>query len=366
MTSPSLLVIHNISLPPGEFGGPYIDQLFTGTLDPAQHPYFAEIHQLRVSAHCLIRRDGEIVQYVPFDQRAWHAGVSLYQGRDRCNDFSIGIELEGTDLLPYTEAQYRTLQAVTALLAEHYPPLVANIAGHCDIAPAARPIPGRRSIGIAIWHLWNNATRPPTLCLRQEKGEESLMTLFTLLLVLAWERLFKLGEHWQLDHRLEVVFQRLHRVSLAQTLAMTAAWMVIVWGVLWLSHGLFFGVVTLLLWIVIDLLCVGAGIKRKHYRAYLKAARQGDTHASDQMAEELALIHGLPVDCSEELRLRELQNALLWINFRYYLAPLFWFVVFGPYGPIALAGMPSCAPIKPGWRATIRRWSVRSRVSIIC
>ena len=144
------------------------------------------------------------------------------------------------------------------------------------------------------------------------------MTLFTLLLVLARERLFKLGEHWQLDHRLEVVFQRLHRVSLAQTLAMTAARMVIVWGVLWLSHGLFFGVVTLLLWIVIDLLCVGAGIKRKHYRAYLKAARQGDTHASDQMAEELALIHGLPVDCSEELRLRELQNALLWINFRYY------------------------------------------------
>ena len=283
-------------------------------------PYFAEIHQLRVSAHCLIRRDGEIVQYVPFDQRARHAGVSLYQGRDRCNDFSIGIELEGTDLLPYTEAQYRTLQAVTALLAEHYPPLVANIAGHCDIAPAARPIPGRRSIGIAIWHLWNNATRPPTLCLRQEKGEESLMTLFTLLLVLARERLFKLGEHWQLDHRLEVVFQRLHRVSLAQTLAMTAARMVIVWGVLWLSHGLFFGVVTLLLWIVIDLLCVGAGIKRKHYRAYLKAARQGDTHASDQMAEELALIHGLPVDCSEELRLRELQNALLWINFRYYRA----------------------------------------------
>ncbi len=88
-----------------------------------------------MSAHCLIRRDGEIVQYVPFDQRAWHAGVSLYQGRDRCNDFSIGIELEGTDLLPYTEAQYRTLQVVTALLAEHYPPLVANIAGHCDIAP---------------------------------------------------------------------------------------------------------------------------------------------------------------------------------------------------------------------------------------
>lgn len=197
------------------------------------------------------------------------------------------------------------------------------------------------------------------------------MTLFTLLLVLAWERLFKLGEHWQLDHRLEVVFHRLHRFSLAQTLLMTLAWMVVVGGILWLAQGLFFGVVTLLLWIVIDLLCVGAGIKRKHYRAYLKAARQGDVHASDQMAEELALIHGLPVDCSEELRLRELQNALLWINFRYYLAPLFWFVVCGLWF-VGLTGRSrwratlSCVLTRPGWRATIPRWSVRSRVSIIC
>ncbi|MHA7845358.1 beta-lactamase regulator AmpE [Serratia sp. D1N4] len=164
------------------------------------------------------------------------------------------------------------------------------------------------------------------------------MTLFTLLLVLAWERLFKLGEHWQLDHRLEVVFQRSRRVSLAQTLAMVIIWMAVIGGILWLAKGLFFGVVVLLLWILIGLLCVGAGIKRKHYRAYLNAARQGDEHASDQMAEELALIHGLPVDGSKEERLRGLQNALLWINYRYYLAPLFWFVVCGPYGPIALAG----------------------------
>lgn len=92
---PSLLVVHNISLPPGEFGGPWIDALFTGTIDPNAHPFFAEIAHLRVSAHCLIRRDGEIVQYVPFDKRAWHAGVSNYHGRERCNDFSIGIELEG-------------------------------------------------------------------------------------------------------------------------------------------------------------------------------------------------------------------------------------------------------------------------------
>ena len=90
---PTLLVVHNISLPPGEFGGPWIDALFTGTIDPDAHPFFAEIAHLRVSAHCLIRRDGEVVQYVPFDKRAWHAGVSMYHGRERCNDFSIGIEL---------------------------------------------------------------------------------------------------------------------------------------------------------------------------------------------------------------------------------------------------------------------------------
>lgn len=138
---PSLLVIHNISLPPGEFGGPYIDQLFTGTLDPAQHPYFAEIHQLRVSAHCLIRRDGEIVQYVPFDQRAWHAGVSLYQGRERCNDFSIGIELEGTDQLAYTEAQYRTLQAVTSAAGR----TLSAVGGAYRRALRYRPRPQNRS-----------------------------------------------------------------------------------------------------------------------------------------------------------------------------------------------------------------------------
>ncbi|CAI0731908.1 1,6-anhydro-N-acetylmuramyl-L-alanine amidase AmpD [Serratia entomophila] len=140
--TPSLLVIHNISLPPGEFGGPHIDRLFTGTLDPADHPYFADIHQLRVSAHCLIRRDGEIVQYVPFDRRAWHAGVSLYRGREKCNDFSIGIELEGTDLLAYEPQQYRSLQAVTALLARHYPGLADNITGHSDIAPGRKTDPG--------------------------------------------------------------------------------------------------------------------------------------------------------------------------------------------------------------------------------
>lgn len=139
---PSLLVVHNISLPPGEFGGPWIDALFTGTLDPDAHPFFAEIHQLRVSAHCLIRRDGEIVQYVPFDKRAWHAGVSNYLGRERCNDFSIGIELEGTDALPYTDAQYQQLVALTKVLVERYPDIARHITGHSDIAPGRKTDPG--------------------------------------------------------------------------------------------------------------------------------------------------------------------------------------------------------------------------------
>ncbi|MFU9137305.1 1,6-anhydro-N-acetylmuramyl-L-alanine amidase AmpD [Erwinia tasmaniensis] len=140
--TPTLLVIHNISLPPGEFGGPWIDALFTGTLDADAHPYFAGIAALKVSAHCLIRRDGEVVQYVPFHLRAWHAGISCYQGREACNDFSIGIELEGTDVQPYTDAQYASLQAVTALLIERYPAIAENITGHSDIAPERKTDPG--------------------------------------------------------------------------------------------------------------------------------------------------------------------------------------------------------------------------------
>lgn len=139
----TLLVIHCVSLPPEQFGGPYIDQLFCNRLDPNADPYFREIHQLQVSAHLLIRRDGSIRQYVPFNRRAWHAGISMYRGRERCNDFSIGIELEGSVTQPYTDAQYPQLaEAVTALLAT-YPGLSAErIAGHSEIAPQRKTDPG--------------------------------------------------------------------------------------------------------------------------------------------------------------------------------------------------------------------------------
>lgn len=137
----SLLVIHNISLPAGEFGGPFITDLFLGRLDKTAHASFEEIHQLRVSAHCLIRRDGKIIQYVSFDHRAWHAGVSSYQGKSKCNDFSIGIELEGTDDIPYTDEQYQRLAQLTQILQLTYQ-IDENIAGHCDIAPERKTDPG--------------------------------------------------------------------------------------------------------------------------------------------------------------------------------------------------------------------------------
>lgn len=139
----SLVVIHGISLPPGEFGGPWIDALFTNNLEPTAHPYFEQIRNLRVSAHALVRRDGEIVQYVPFQRRAWHAGNSNFQGRERCNDFSIGIELEGADDIPYADVQYERLSDLLAVLLKTYPGLSPDrIVGHSDIAPGRKTDPG--------------------------------------------------------------------------------------------------------------------------------------------------------------------------------------------------------------------------------
>jgi len=140
---PELIVVHGISLPPGEFGGPWIDALFTGGLPPAAHPYFATIRDARVSAHALVKRDGSITQYVPFAQRAWHAGASEYCGRHSCNDFSIGVELEGTDDLPYERAQYATLAALIRALFACYPTLSRErLVGHSDIAPGRKTDPG--------------------------------------------------------------------------------------------------------------------------------------------------------------------------------------------------------------------------------
>lgn len=139
----NLLVIHNISLPPGEFGGPWIDDLFHNRLDRKVHPYFEEIADLRVSAHLVIRRDGELIQYVPLHRRAWHAGNSCFEGREQCNDFSIGIELEGTDDTPYTPEQYSTLITATREIFSLFPSITPErIRGHCDIAPGRKSDPG--------------------------------------------------------------------------------------------------------------------------------------------------------------------------------------------------------------------------------
>ncbi|NQZ05883.1 MAG: 1,6-anhydro-N-acetylmuramyl-L-alanine amidase AmpD [Algicola sp.] len=140
----TLLVIHNISLPPGQFGSDDITDFFIGKLQTSRHPFFKQIENLRVSAHCLVRRDGLIIQYVSFDDRAWHAGVSSFEGRENCNDFSIGIEVEGTDDTPYTDEQYAALTKLTMTLQQQYSKITADrIVGHCHIAPERKTDPGR-------------------------------------------------------------------------------------------------------------------------------------------------------------------------------------------------------------------------------
>jgi len=151
----SLVVVHGISLPPGSFGGDAIEALFTNRLDPQQHPYFAEIATLRVSAHFLIRRDGALVQFVPCTMRAWHAGASSWRGRDRCNDFSVGIELEGADDVPYTAKQYRKLARLLEAIRSRYP--VEDVVGHSDVAPGRKTDPGP----VFDWPLVRETARLP-------------------------------------------------------------------------------------------------------------------------------------------------------------------------------------------------------------
>lgn len=137
----SLLVVHSISLPPGRYGGDSVERLFTNRLDPEAHPYFSEIHALRVSAHFFVRRNGELQQFVALNRRAWHAGASRWRGRERCNDFSVGVELEGCDDQPFEPQQYRCLAGLTAALQSILP--LSDVAAHSDIAPTRKTDPGR-------------------------------------------------------------------------------------------------------------------------------------------------------------------------------------------------------------------------------
>ena len=136
----TLVVVHGISLPPGKFGGRAVEQLFTNRLDIAGDSYYASLKGLHVSAHFFVRRDGRLLQFVPCAKRAWHAGVSSWKGRERCNDFSIGIELEGTDDIPYASAQYAMLARLVKALRRRYP--IADVVGHCDVAPGRKTDPG--------------------------------------------------------------------------------------------------------------------------------------------------------------------------------------------------------------------------------
>lgn len=150
---PELIVVHGISLPPNQFGGAGVEQLFHNLLNGDEHPYYEAIKDLRVSAHAFIRRDGSLIQFVPFDKRAWHAGISQFQGRERCNDFSIGIELEGTDHTPYTASQYDSLAKLISALWQAYPSLHNHfVVGHSHIAPGRKTDPGE-------YFMWNSLAR---------------------------------------------------------------------------------------------------------------------------------------------------------------------------------------------------------------
>lgn len=139
-TEVTLVVLHSISLPPGEYGGDSIERLFTNRLDPDAHPYFREIEGLQVSSHFLVRRDGEVVQFVPLERRAWHAGASSWRGRSRCNDFSIGIELEGSEDDVFTDPQYQSLVSLLQELQHRHP--IRDVAAHSDVAPGRKTDPG--------------------------------------------------------------------------------------------------------------------------------------------------------------------------------------------------------------------------------
>lgn len=147
-----LIVIHNISLPPGEFGGDAVEALLTNRLDCSAHPFFAQLVGLRVSSHFLVRRDGALLQFVPCLARAWHAGISQWNGRARCNDFSIGVELEGADNIVFADSQYEVLAALVHCLRARYP--IADVVGHSDIAPGRKTDPGPAF----DWHRLNRAT----------------------------------------------------------------------------------------------------------------------------------------------------------------------------------------------------------------
>lgn len=163
-TAPAMIVLHGISLPPGEFGGPQIEALFLNELDWDAHPYFDEIRGTQVSAHLLIRRDGELIQFVPFGERAWHAGESSFRGRMQCNDFSIGIELEGEDETPYDDRQYDVLVHVARALIQAYPEITArSIAGHCDVAPGRKSDPGPALDWLRLYDAWGELVESDTL-----------------------------------------------------------------------------------------------------------------------------------------------------------------------------------------------------------
>jgi len=318
----SLIVIHNISLPPGEFGGPYISQLFTNQLNPNAHPYFADIHQLKVSSHLLIRRTGEIIQYVPLHKRAWHAGTSSYCGAENCNDFSIGIELEGSDDIPFEEIQYTALAKCILNLQQNYPSLPKDaITGHSNIAPGRKTDPGPA-------FNWDHLQQLLT----------THMALICILFGIIFERFSEILEKYRnfswFDNYTRWLLKTLPGIgsqNQSSIIILLLPIMLVVAGLqVWFDDRLL-GLIAVIFGAVIFAFCLGPKDLSRQIDRYLEARESGDEEAAN--IEARAIMQAEPPADPDQQILEVMRGILHESNDRFF-AVIFWFVLLGPFGAL--------------------------------
>ncbi len=321
----SLLVIHNISLPPGQFGTGKVQAFFQNRLDPNEHPYFEEIRHLTVSAHFLIERDGAITQFVSCHDRAWHAGVSCFDGREACNDFSLGIELEGTDTEPYTDAQYTALAGLTRLLRAAFPAITPErIQGHCDIAPERKTDPGEAFD-------WLRLPR------RIDRFQGGNMTFLVLLLALAlekfsgWRRRIQRDGAWLAWLSLVEDLPSVSRRSWLGLLLAVVLPLLPLALLLTLLQPLAYGWLSLPLHLLVVVYSLGRGDVMADLGPFRDAWRREEAQAAFHVAErDLGILGG-----SESELIGRVHGHLLWQGYQSFFAVIFWYALLGPVAALA-------------------------------
>ncbi len=319
----SLLVIHNISLPPGQFGTGKVQAFFQNRLDPNEHPYFEEIRHLTVSAHFLIERDGAITQFVSCHDRAWHAGVSCFDGREACNDFSLGIELEGTDTEPYTDAQYTALAGLTRLLRAAFPAITPErIQGHCDIAPERKTDPGEALVALPR---------------RIDRFQGGNMTFLVLLLALAlekfsgWRRRIQRDGAWLAWLSLVEDLPSVSRRSWLGLLLAVVLPLLPLALLLTLLQPLAYGWLSLPLHLLVVVYSLGRGDVMADLGPFRDAWRREEAQAAFHVAErDLGILGG-----SESELIGRVHGHLLWQGYQSFFAVIFWYALLGPVAALA-------------------------------